>query len=117
MHASCARVSLKPWRLSLSQDADDNEWKWETTQNLQREFLSKLFNISSKLHAHPDAVSSYEDLREHLDAHCNRVFNGVSGRSHQHVELPKVHFGGPGAQIRVCVCVCVCDSIACAGLL
>ena len=73
MHASCARVSLKPWRLSLSQDADDNEWKWETTQNLQREFMLKLLNISSNLHAHPDAVSSYEDLREHLDAQLAQV--------------------------------------------
>eukprot|EP00802_Teleaulax_amphioxeia_P017152 Tamp_17297.p1 GENE.Tamp_17297~~Tamp_17297.p1 ORF type:complete len:429 (+),score=71.01 Tamp_17297:120-1289(+) len=63
--------------LQYYQDADGNEWKWETTQNLQREFMAKLFNISSTLHAHPDAVSSYEDLREHLDAHCNRVFNGT----------------------------------------
>jgi len=62
--------------LQYYQDADGNEWKWETTQNLQREFMTTLFNISSTLHAHPDAVKSYEDLREHLDTHCNRVYNG-----------------------------------------
>ena len=45
-------------------------------QNLQREYLSLLYNISTTLLEHPDATSSYEDLREHLDGHCNRVYNG-----------------------------------------
>jgi len=62
--------------LQYFQDADVNEWKWETTQNLQRDYLTMLFNISSKLHAHPDMSGTYEELREHLDAHCNRVYNG-----------------------------------------
>ena len=59
------------------QDADANQWKWETTQNLQRDYMTELFNISSTLRQHPDAVQSYEDLREHLDKHCNRVYNGT----------------------------------------
>ena len=48
----------------------------EQEQNLQRDYLTTLYNISSTLLSQPDATSSYEDLREHLDAHCNRVYNG-----------------------------------------
>jgi hypothetical protein len=59
------------------QDADANEWKWETTQNLQRQYMMELFNISSMIYAQPGGVKGYEDLREHLDVHCNRVYNGT----------------------------------------
>ena len=54
---------------------DVNEWKFETTQNLQRPFMQQLYETSQWLYEDPYDTKSYVDLRKQLDSHCNRVYN------------------------------------------
>lgn len=58
-------------------EEDVNEWKFETTQSLQRKYMQTLWQLSKSLYDNPEQTNTYEELREHLDAHCERVYNGT----------------------------------------
>uniref|UniRef100_A0A7S1DT73 Uncharacterized protein n=2 Tax=Hemiselmis andersenii TaxID=464988 RepID=A0A7S1DT73_HEMAN len=56
---------------------DVDEWKWATTQSLQRPWVQSLYDLSASLQDSPSRGQTYTDLREHLDEHCNRVYNNT----------------------------------------
>mmetsp|Transcript_8189 Transcript_8189/g.19029 ORF Transcript_8189/g.19029 Transcript_8189/m.19029 type:complete len:425 (+) Transcript_8189:20-1294(+) len=56
---------------------DINEWKFASTQSLQRPWVANLLRISEAMHQQPNDTEKYTQLREHLDEHCNRVYNST----------------------------------------
>eukprot|EP00960_Hanusia_phi_P063509 765500-Hanusia_phi.AAC.2 len=72
---------------------DVNEWKFETTQNLQRPFMQQLYDTSLNLYRDPYDVRAYVDLREQLHSHCNRVYNQTCEWQFSPPYNPRSHAG------------------------
>jgi len=54
---------------------NDFVWKFETTQNLQRQFMTDLYNASASLSLYPNSLEPYTKIQGLLESHCQRVFN------------------------------------------
>ena len=56
---------------------DIHEWKFETTQSLQRAFMAQLKDTQTALLERPERPEAYLSLQNQLESHCQRVYNGT----------------------------------------